>query len=244
MDKGVKQAPVKLNNISETFNPPPAPLNLSPDQPETINSLYDSLSHYHLERRVTFQLPRTHINRDSTAWRCSPRARSAAAQRQRENTKSYCRRLNRPLTGRLLKRGVLDGSIPSAVSKTGVTSSAGLSSNSAFFCAAGQLSTKVFHVAIGNSAPVSEVRLLQQPLRDPAQTIDMVPSLRGASLLSTSKLADAGYVTVYDGDEVNVYNGRTGCVHVSKSAVLQGWQCPHEHLWCIPLTSTMAARPC
>ena len=135
--------------------------------------------------------------------------RSATARQRHENTKRYRRRLIHPLTGRLLKRGVLDGSIPYAVIDTGATSSARLSSDSAFLCATGQRSTKVFHVANGNAAPASEVRLLQQPLRDPARTIDMVPSLHGASLLSTSKLADAGYVTIYDGNEVNVYDGRT-----------------------------------
>ena len=63
---------------------------------------------------------------------------------------------------------MLDGTIPSAVSDTGATSSAGLSSDSDFLCATGQQSTKVFHVANGNAAPASEVLLLQQPLRDPA----------------------------------------------------------------------------
>ena len=110
---------------------------------------------------------------------------------------------------RLLKRGVLDGTTPSAVSDTSARSSTGLGSDRAFFCATGQQPTKDFHVANGNAAPASEVRLLQQSLKDPARTIDMVSSLRGASLLSTSKLANAGYVTVYDGNEVNVYDGRT-----------------------------------
>ena len=99
---------------------------------------------------------------------------------------------------------MLDGTIPSAVSDTGATSSAGLSSDSAFLCATGQQSTKVFHVANGNAAPASEVRLIQQPLWDPARTIDMVPYLRGASFLSTRKLADAEYVTIYYGNEVNM----------------------------------------
>ena len=60
----------------------------------------------------------------------------------------------------------------------------------------GQLSTNIFRLPNGSDAPDSEVRLLQQPLRDPARTIEMIPSLRGGSLLSTSKLANAGYVTV------------------------------------------------
>ena len=67
----------------------------------------------------------------------------------------------------------------------------------------------------------------------------MVPSLRGTSFLSTSKLADAGYVTIYDGDKVNVYDGRTARIHVSEAAVLQGWQFSCERIWRIPITSTV-----
>ena len=117
---------------------------------------------------MTFHLLRTHIDRDSTAWRRSPRARSATARQRHENKKIYCRRLNRPLTGRFLKRDVLGGTIPSAVSDTGATSSAGLSSDTAFLYTMGQRSTKFFHVTNVNAAPASEVLLLQQPLRYPA----------------------------------------------------------------------------
>ena len=95
----------------------------------------------------------------------------------------------------------------------------------------GQLSTKIFGLPNGRNYPASEVRLLQQPLHDPACTIDMVPYLRGASLLSTSKLDNAGYVTVYNGDEVNVYDGRTATIMISEAAVLQGWRCPRARLW-------------
>ena len=76
-------------------------------------------------------------------------------RQQREKTKHYPRRLNRLLTARLLKRGVLDGTIPSAVSDTGATSSAGLSSDRAFFCATGQRSTKIFRLPNGSGAPAS-----------------------------------------------------------------------------------------
>ena len=161
------------------------------------------------------------------------------ARQQREKEKHYLCRPNHPLTSCLLKRGVLDGTIPSAVSDTGATSSAGLSSDRTSFCATGQRSTKVFRLPNGSAAPASEVRILQQPLCDPARTIGMVPSLCGTSLLITIKLANAGYVTVYDGDEVNVYGGRTAKIKISEAAVLQGWRCPRERLWRIPLTSNV-----
>ena len=75
------------------------------------------------------------------------------AREQCEKTKHY--------------RGVLDGTIPSAVSDTGATSSTGLSIDRASFCATGQRSTKVFRPPNGSATPASEVRLLQQPLHDP-----------------------------------------------------------------------------
>ena len=50
----------------------------------------------------------------------------------------------------------------------------------------------------------------------------MVPSLRGAPLLNTGKLANAGNLFVYDGKKVNIYDGCTARIQVSKAAVLPG----------------------
>ena len=50
----------------------------------------------------------------------------------------------------------------------------------------------------------------------------MIPSLRGTSILRISKLADAVYVTVYDGNKVNVYDGCIATIKFSEAAVLQG----------------------
>ena len=108
----------------------------------------------HRQCRITFQLPHTYINRDITAWRRSPRAQSLARQ-QGQKAKHYPRRLNRSLTARLLKCHVIDGTIPSAVSDTGATSSTGRSSNRASFCWTGQCSTKIFRLPNGSGAPAS-----------------------------------------------------------------------------------------
>ena len=54
---------VKTNNvIIEKNYPPPALLIPTPNPPETINALYHPKHH---QRRVNFQLPHTHINRDA-----------------------------------------------------------------------------------------------------------------------------------------------------------------------------------
>ena len=65
----------------------------------------------------------------------------------------------------------------------------------------------------------------------------MVPDLFNASILSTSKLASAGYITVYDEKEVNVYDGGNTKIIVSEEAILKGWKFPQFTLWRTPLTS-------
>ena len=65
----------------------------------------------------------------------------------------------------------------------------------------------------------------------------MVPKLANQSLLSGGKFAEAGYVSLYDGDRVNIYNGWTATITVSEDAVLKGWWCPCTKLWRITLQS-------
>jgi hypothetical protein len=72
---------------------------------------------------------------------------------------------------------------------------------------------------------------IQAPTRD----VNIVPSLVGNSLLSTSKFTEAGYTAIYDKEEVNFYNARTTKITVLADAVLKGWQCPRMNLWCVPL---------
>ena len=54
----------------------------------------------------------------------------------------------------------------------------------------------------------------------------MVPALANQYLLSGGKFAEAGYVSVCDGEEVNIYNGRTAKITVSEKSFLAEWQCP------------------
>ena len=63
----------------------------------------------------------------------------------------------------------------------------------------------------------------------------MVPDLAGQSLLSGAKFAEAGYISVFDVDEVNLYYSRTARIVVSKEAVLKGWFCLYTKICRIPL---------
>ena len=133
-----------------------------------------------------------------------------------------------PLTTRLIKRGGLDGMLPSAISNTGATASSDLTGNP--FIKTGQKSNKIFHLPYVSPAQASDIRLLWNPLCHPACTVDMVPSLCGAYLFSTSNLTNTGYVSIYDDEEVNIYGGRTAKIAVSAAAVLQGWRCCRNKL--------------
>ena len=128
-----------------------------------------------------------------------------------------------------LKKGVLDGSIPSAAYDTACTSHAGLEGD--LFIPTDQPSTKLFTVATGRKTPGSRVAKLHHPLREPARKVDIVPGLAYQYLLSGKKFAKAGYVSICDDAEVNIYDGRTVKITVSEEAVLKGWRYPRTRMW-------------
>ena len=100
------------------------------------------------------------------------------------------------LTEVQLKKGVIDGSIPSAAYDTACTSHAGMEGD--LFIPTNQPSTKIFTVATGHKTPRSRVAKLHHPVRDPARTVDIVPGLADQYLLSGEKFAKAGYVSICD----------------------------------------------
>jgi hypothetical protein len=116
--------------------------------------------------------------------------------------------------------GVLSGTMPSAVSNTGATLSAFLTSDPSL--PTGHVSSVVFHLPNGAVAPATTVnKLLHDIQAAPARDVNIVPSLVGNSLLSTSKFAEAGYTAIYDKNKVNFYNVHTTKITVSADAVLK-----------------------
>ncbi len=53
--------------------------------------------------------------------------------------------------------------------------------------------------------------------------------------MSTSKFVDAGYTVLYNDKEVNYYEKATTKIIASEDAVLLGWRCPSNKLWCVLL---------
>ena len=67
-------------------------------------------------------------------------------------------------------------------------------------------------------------------MRGPAREVHMMPELTETGLVSAAKVAEAGYVSIFDNDEVNVYDTHDTVIKVSRSAVLKGYKCPKTGL--------------
>ena len=73
---------------------------------------------------------------------------------------------------------------------------------------------------------------LHHPVREPAISADVVPSLVRNSLLSASKFADAKYITVLAPEEVLIYDDLGELqLTISQKAILKGWRCKTTGLW-------------
>ena len=140
------------------------------DPPESINLIHHASPTQH---RVRFQLPPNHIERDSSAYRRS------RLQLQDDKTVMH--------PNFQLRLGVLNGTIPSAVSNTGATSHALLPTAPSI--QTGQRSTVGFHLPNGATASATTVNKLHHIVREPARSANIVPDLATNSLMSQDTLS-------------------------------------------------------
>jgi hypothetical protein len=53
--------------------------------------------------------------------------------------------------------------------------------------------------------------------------------------LSTSKFANANYITIFDKEAVNIYDVNNTTITVTRGAILRRFKCPMTDMWRIPL---------
>ena len=182
-------------------------------------------------KKIKFTLPTTHRPTDGPTWRRKELQRIIRQHRPWKTT-----RMPQPpkhtdgMTKAQIKTGIMNGTIASACSDTGATSTAGKPNDP--FKATNRKSTKVFHLPVGGTATATNISKLLLDVRAPANEVDIVPGLE-QTFLSGSKFADAGYTAVYDQDEVNFYNSDT--IQIDEASVLRGYRCPRTGLWRVPL---------
>ena len=103
------------------------------------------------------------------------------------------------------------------------------------FIPTGKPSHKVFQLPDGTRTPASDIHQLHHNVRQPARDVHIVPTINSNSLLSTAKFATSGYITVFDGEEVNIYDSSNTKVVVTRDAILRGWFDKDTNLWQVPL---------
>ena len=132
-----------------------------------------------------------------------------------------------------IERGVMDGTIPSAVVYSGTTFNVGKYGDGLHLT--GKPSYEVFKVSTRHEAQATETETMEHKLREPVNTFGMVPGVFLGLLASTSKFCDAVYVTVFDEDEFSIYNAETTTITASKKPILKRWRNCVSTLWRIPL---------
>ena len=105
------------------------------------------------------------------------------------------------------------------------------------FIPTGEKSTKVFKVANGIEEKATEKKLLQHKLRPASREVNIVPGITN-SLLSTSKLADDDYITIFDKDKVEIFDATNTKVITTRGAIIRGFRCPITRLHRVPLVPT------
>ena len=151
-----------------------------------------------------------------------------------ENARLHKTRQKKPLMQDDTRNGILNGAIPSAISDTGATSTSGKGGHP--FRVSNHPSDKVFHLPTGGTAKASVKAKLMHELSETETEVDIFPGLTN-TLLSTGKLVEGGYFSVYDKNELNIYDGRKTKIIITEEAVLKGYRCPREKLWRIPLVA-------
>ena len=146
-------------------------------------------------KQVHFTLPPQHQDTDSTTWRRRHAQAPGttwhhlnARYTSRPNTSSSVSGTH--LTQAQLKSCIFNGTIASAVSDTGVTSTAGAPQEP--FHPGHATSTKSFVLPTGSIAKASTMTTLLLNIHPPANRVDIIPNLT-QTLLNGSKFADAGY---------------------------------------------------
>jgi hypothetical protein len=134
-----------------------------------------------------------------------------------------------------IKQGTLNGTLPSIVADSAATSNVGTTKDKSAFNPTGRPSNKIFQLPNGTRTAADTISELPFNIHQPTKDIHILPSITNNSLFSIPKTLDAGYITVFDDKEINIYDARDTKVLVTRKAILCGWYNKQAKLWCLPL---------
>ncbi len=122
----------------------------------------------------------------------------------------------------------------------GATSGAGPKEDTDEFKDTGKRLTKTFMFPNRRTATATKKMMLKHDLRDGAQEMNIILGMH-TSLISISKLADAGYTTVLRQDGAEIYDNKTTLVKTDAPPVTTVPRCPTSGLWKMALDPQMEA---
>ena len=92
-----------------------------------------------------------------------------------------------------VRAGISLGTIPTGVVDSGTTSHIGTKEDEEELIPTNKKSRKLFSMPNGETEAATRQALLNHDLQEQARTVDIVPGVTTATLISTSKLTDANY---------------------------------------------------
>jgi hypothetical protein len=99
---------------------------------------------------------------------------------------------------------------------TGCTSGAG-AEDMELFHDTGLPSKKVFMLPVKTKIPATKMMRLKHNLRTGADEMNIVPNMH-SSLISVPKMAEHGYIAVFDKKEARIYDGTTTTITTSRES--------------------------
>jgi hypothetical protein len=118
----------------------------------------------------------------------------------------------------------------SGILDTGCTSGAGAEMDMDYFHDTGRPSKKMFMLPDKSKIPATKIMRLKHNLRAGAGKINIVPYLH-STLISVPKMADHGYIAVFDKGEAKIYDGTTTRIMTSGEPSIIAPRCKDTGLW-------------
>jgi hypothetical protein len=117
------------------------------------------------------------------------------------------------------RHGILD---------TGCTSGAGAQRDVDCFYDTGELSSKVFMLPNKTKIKATKKMTLKHNLRGKAGEMNIIPDLH-ATLISVPKMADYGYIAVFDKSEARIYDGTTTTISANEKPIIVAPRCTEDY---------------
>jgi hypothetical protein len=179
------------------------------------------------KKTIKFKLNKEDEDRRRANW---PRQKARREHTEiRDKAKELIRvewKTNKMIEKRNKQERLPNHEVPSIMVDSGATSTCIRTEDAAFVQVLAEESPKWFLSANGTVSKATNKAQLEYEMRQPAIDADVVPGLAMNSLLSTSKPASAGYISVFTNNEVKIFDAAAAPFELQGSVVVtQGWRC-------------------